>query len=231
MSRRKPDWVSEVRLTVYDGPAESDAADRDEPLEPAEPSEPAPAEDDRPAGTGLPLRWCALLAMVALVLALTGGGLLNERRARTVNSTVLRYDHPRGVDLAGCPRDDVCQPLPDAALAGWLPPELAHATVLASSLLLDSTTSQTIHTMQLLAIDGLTLTVAGQCVLGAEPVPVRNTVTEAATGRGPTTVAFVRPGKVAGCSTALTVRVPPGKPVPMPFLRKLADELPQRLVG
>ena len=214
MTRREPDWPSELRLTVFD-----DALD-------------AAPEVDEPAGVGLPLRWCALLSALALVLAAAGGSLLNHRRDRTVSSTVVRYEHPGGSDLTGCPRDDVCQPLPmpDAALTGWLPRELAHATVLQSSLLLDSATSETIRTVQLLVVGELTMTVTGQCFLGAEPVPAQDTVTEPGTG-GPTVLMFVRPGKVAGCSAALIARIPAGKPVPTQLLRRIADELPAGLVS
>lgn len=215
MTRREPDWVSELR--VYDDEAEPYAA---------------PVEDES-AGDGLPLRWCALLTVLALAAAVSGGILLNDRRGTTVSSTVVRYEHPGGVDLTGCPRDDVCQPLPvpDGPLTAWLPPELAHATVLESSLLLDSSTSMTIRTLQLLTDGGLTMTVTGQCILGGAPVPARDTATEPTPGAGPVMVSLVRPGEQPGCSAALTVRVPADRAVPMQFLRQLADELPQRLVS
>lgn len=85
--------------------------------------------------------------------------------------------------------------------------------------------------MQLLVSGGITMTVTGQCFIGSGPVPARDTVTESATGGGPTVLMFVRPGKVAGCSAALIARIPAGKPVPTQLLRRIADELPAGLVS
>jgi hypothetical protein len=191
-------------------------------------SQPAP---ERPRADGVPLRWCALLAVLALGLAGAGGGLLDARRSRTVTSTVVGYQHPHGVALTGCPWEDVCEPLPepDFGLTGLLLPELAGAKLLASNVMLDSADSSIIRTQRVLTVDRLTLAVTSQCVAGAAAVPSRNTEpTRAADGS--TELALVRPGKQPGCSVALTVRVPAGQPVPTERLRRLADELPQRLV-
>jgi hypothetical protein len=198
-------------------------------LDPA-PEHPAP---DRPSANGVPLRWCALLAVLALGLAGAGGLLLDARRSRTVTSTVVGYQHPHGVALTGCPWEDVCEPLPqpDSGLTSLLPPELAGAKRLAGNLMLDSsdTHSSTIRTLQVLTDDRLTLAVASQCMAGAAAVPSRDTEpTQAADGS--TELALIRPGQQAGCSVALVARVPAGQPVPTDRLRRLADELPQRLV-
>jgi hypothetical protein len=214
---REPDWASELRFTLSELLADDLAVDE-------------PPADVRPAGLGIPVRWCALLALVALGLAAVGGSLLNSRRDRTVTSIQVRYEHPNGVDLSGCPRGDLCMPLPapEAALGGQLPAELARGTTLTGSLLLDTSTSTTIRTLQLLTTDGLTVLVTGQCIAGAAPVPAREL--PPATG-GPSEVALVRPGRHAGCSVALLARVPAGKPVPIQLLRRLADELIPLLVN
>jgi hypothetical protein len=177
------------------------------------------------------MRWCALIAALALVLAVIGGGLLNARRDRTVTSTVVQYRYPDGVDVIGCPRGDVCQPLPEpgGGLTGLLPPSLARATVLVDSLLLDTSTSTTIRTVQVLVVGNLRLRVTSQCVPGAAPVPSRETEPTRTTG-GPTELAFIRPSRLPGCSVALAAQVPAGMPVPTQSLRQLADELPDRLV-
>jgi hypothetical protein len=217
----KPDdWVSRLRL-VADG--------EDEAIR-GGPAEPDPVLD-RPAAHGIPVRWCALLAVLALGLAGAGGSLLNARRSHTVTTTVVGYQHPHGVGLTGCPREDVCQPLPEAAfgLTGLVPPELAGARILASTLMLDSSTSSNIRTLQILTADGLTLAITGQCVAGASAVPARDTVPDRAAD-GSTELGLVRPGRQPGYSVALIARVPAGQPVPTERLRRLADELPQRLV-
>jgi hypothetical protein len=191
---------------------------------------PEPATEPPRAG-GIPVRWCALLAVLALGLAGAGGGLLDARRSRTVTSTVVGYQHPHGVALTGCPWEDVCEPLPqpDSGLTSLLPPELAGAKLLAGNLMLDSSDSSTIRTLQVLTADRLTLAVTSQCVAGAPAVPSRDTEpTRAADGS--TELALVRAGKQPGCSVALVARVPAGQPVPTERLRRLADELPQRLV-
>jgi hypothetical protein len=177
------------------------------------------------------VRWCAALAVLALLLAAAGGSLLTVRRHRTVTSTVVGYRQPRGV-LTGCPREDVCQPLPqsDAELADLRPPELAGATLLAGSVLIDSATSATIRSVQLLTADGLTLLITGQCVAGAAPVPARDPA-PVRSADGSTVLALVRPGGQSGCSVSLEARVPAGRPLPGQLLRRLADELPQRLVN
>jgi len=222
MSRREPNWPSELRLSLLD---ESDGAAA------------GPATDSavsaEPSGFGVPLRWCALLALVALVLAAASGSLLKARRGHTVTSTVLRYQHPAGVDLSGCPRGDECYPLTrsDAAVTAQLPSELAAATVLASSLLMDTTTGTTIGTLQVLTSAGLTLAVTARCIPGAAPVPARETEPIRTAGGGPIGLAFIRPGRHLGCSVALLVQVPAGMRVPIQSLRQLADELPDRLVN
>jgi hypothetical protein len=218
-----PDWTSEP----YDPAAAEDEAIRLDVPDPA-PDRPAL---DRPSANGIALRWCALLAVLALAAAGAGGFLLDARRSRTVTSTVVGYQHPHGVALTGCPWEDVCEPLPgsEAGLTGMLPPELAGAKLLAGNLMLDSSDSSTIRTLQVLTADRLTLAVASQCVAGAAAVPSRDTEpTRAADGS--TELALVRPGQQPGCSVALVVRVPAGQPVPSDRLRRLADELPQRLV-
>jgi len=225
---REPDWVSRLRLSVTDEPDGEPTGTAQPSVTPAaEPDD----EPDRPEPRGLPVRWCALLAVLALGLAATGGSYLNARRSRTVTNTVVGYRQPRDV-FTGCPRGDVCQPLPssDAVLADLRPPELAGATLLASSVLIDSDTSATIRSIQLLTSDGLTLTVTGQCIIGGSPVPGRATEPSLAAD-GSIVLALVRPGTAPGCSVALVARVPNGRPVPGTLLRRLADELPQRLVG
>jgi len=212
------DWASRLRL-VPDGEEEAIRA-----------TEPDPAPD-RPNAHGIPVRWCALLAVLALGLAGAGGSLMNARRSSTVTHTVVGYQHPHGVGLTGCPREDVCQPLPEPALGltSLLPPELAGATLLAGNLMLDSSNSGNIRTLQILTADGLTLAVTGQCVAGAAAVPARDTE-PARAADGSTELGLVRPGRQPGCSVALIARVPAGQPVPTERLRRLADELPQRLV-
>jgi hypothetical protein len=230
MSGRGPDWTSEVRFTVSGLPADGLPADG---LPAEDLLRNGLAADERPV-VGVPVRWCALLALVALGLAAGGGALLNSRRDRTVTSTQVRYEHPNGVDLSGCPRGDVCMPLPapEAALGRQLPPELARGTTLTGSLLLDTSTSTstTIRTLQVLSTAGLTVTVTGQCIAGAAPVPARELQSAPggparAAPDGPTEVALVRPGRHPGCSVALLAQVPAGKPVPVQLLRRLADEL------
>jgi hypothetical protein len=214
------DWVGRLRL-VSDG---EDDAIRVGPAG-------ADQAPEGPRANGIPLRWCALLAVLALGLAGAGGGLLDASRSRTLTNTVVEYQHPHGVGLTGCPREDVCQPLPepDVGLAGLLPPELAGAKLLAGNLMLDSSTSGNIRTLQILTADGLTLAVTSQCVAGATAVPARDTEpTRAADGS--TELGLVRPGRQPGCSVALIARVPASRPVPTERLRQLADELPQRLV-
>jgi len=209
----EPDWVTEPG-----------SSDQDETiwLE----SEPGP---ERPRANGVPLRWCALLAVLALGLAGAGGGLLDARRSRTVTNTVVGYLHPHGVALTGCPWEDVCEPLPEPDLTGRLPPELAGAKLLAGDLMLDSSDSSDVRSLQVVTADRLTLAVTGQCVAGASAVPSRDTEpTQAADGS--TELALIRPGRQPGCSVALVVRVPAGQPVPTERLRRIADELPQRLV-
>ncbi|MFL6164550.1 MAG: hypothetical protein ACJ74U_20325 [Jatrophihabitantaceae bacterium] len=209
-----PDWPSELRLSLSTEPTDADAA-------------------RRPAGSGIPVRWCALLAVLALVAAAGGGSLLTTRRGRTMTSTLVRYQHPAGVDLTGCPRAGSCLPLPapDAALNSQLPPELGSATVLIGSLLLDNASGTTVRTLQVLATGGVTLAVTGQCIAGAGPVPAHDTEPAPPVAGGPVEVALVRPGRRAGCSVALLARIPAGRPVPMRLLRQLADELPTRLVN
>lgn len=215
---REPDWLSRL---VSEGEDEIIRVDPGEP-------DPAP---DRPRAAGVPLRWCALLAVLALAAAGAAGGVLDARRSRTVTSTVVGYQHPHGVALTGCPWEDVCEPLPepDAGLTSLLPPELAGAKLLAGNLMLDSSTDTTIRTLQMLTVNGLTLAVSGQCVAGASAVPSRDTEPIRAAD-GSSELALVRPGRQPGCSVALIARVPAGQPVPTERLRRLADELPQRLV-
>src|SRR4051794_25237838 len=100
MSRSEPNWPSELRLSLFD---ESDGT--------ADGSAPDSSVSAEPSGFGIPVRWCVLLTLVALVLAAASGSLLKARRGHTVTSTVLRYQHPQGVDLSGCPRGDECYPL------------------------------------------------------------------------------------------------------------------------
>jgi len=209
----QPNWVTD------------DLSDEDEAIRLE--TQPTP---ERPRADGVPLRWCALLAVLALGLAGAGGGLLDARRSRTVTSTVVGYQHPHGVALTGCPWEDVCEPLPepDFGLTSLLLPELAGDKLLASNVMLDSADSSIIRTLRVLTVDRLTLAVTSQCVAGAAAVPSRNTEpTRAADGS--TELALVRPGKQPGCSVALVARVPAGQPVPTERLRRLADELPQRL--
>jgi len=228
MSRRKPDWVSELSVTDEpDGQPGRSAETAGE----AEPSY-EPTSPDEPAADGLAVGWCALLAVLALALAVAGGTLLNARRNRTVTNTVVGYRQPHGIGLTGCPRGDVCQPLPqsDAELAELRPPELAGATLLASSVLIDSATSATVRSVQLLAANGLTLTLTGQCVAGAAPVRARETE-PGRSADGSVELALVRPGRQPGCSVALVARVPAGQPLPGQLLRRIADELPTRLIA
>ena len=232
MSRDVRDWASRLRLSVSDEPYGSDEPTGGTELNPAAAKPDLPATGSRPAAGGVPLRWCLLSALLALALAAAGGSLVNARRGRTVTSTVVAYRQPHGVGLTGCPRGDVCQPLPqsDAELTDLLPPELAGATLLAGSLLLDSATSRTIRSLQVLTADGLSLLITGQCIAGADSMPARDTE-PARSDDGSSELAFVRPGRVPGCSAALLARVPAGHPVPGQWLRQLADELPQRLVN
>jgi hypothetical protein len=226
MRRRQPNWASELRLSVFDetdGAADGSAPD----------GTVAGSVPDEPTGVPVPMRWCALLAALAVALAVAGGSLLNSRRDRTVTSTVVQYRYPAGVDLTGCPRGDACYPLTrsDQAVTAQLPSELVTATVLASSLLMDTTTETTIGTLQVLTADGLTMAVTARCIPGGAPVASRETEPTRPADGGPTELAFIRPGRLPGCSVALTAQVPVGMPVPTPRLRQLADELPQQLVN
>lgn len=226
MRRRKPDWASELRLSVFD---KTDGAADEATPDGSVPDSVAGSVPDEPTGFPVPVRWCALLAALALVLAATGGSLLNSRRDRTVTSTVVQYRYPAGVDVTGCPRGDTCYPLTrsDDAVIAQLPPELVRATMLASSLLMDTTTDTTIGTLQVLTADGLTMAVTARCIPGGAPVASRETEPTRPADGGPTELAFIRPGRLPGCSVALTAQVPAGRPVPTSWLRQLADELPQ----
>ncbi|HEU5270222.1 MAG TPA: hypothetical protein VFU36_09890 [Jatrophihabitans sp.] len=238
MSRREPDWLHHLPLSVTDE-SDDDPARNADPAgstrnpdpEQADPEQADPANDDEPPARGLAVRWCALLAVLAVLLAAAGGSLLTVRRHRTVTSTVVGYRQPRGI-LTGCPREDVCQPLSesDAELADLRPPELAGATLLVGSVLIDSATSATIRSVQLLTADGLTLLLTGQCVIGGAPVPAMDT-DPVRSADGSTVLALVRPSRQPGCSASLVARVPAGRPLPDQLLRRLAEELPQRLVN
>lgn len=220
MTRGEPDWVDDIRLTVPDG------------------AEHGPRPPGAPTGPAVPLRWCALLAAGALAVTAGAGAALQHRRDQSRTVTVVRYVHPDGVDLNGCPRGDNCVPLegPGSALTDRLPPELRGARVLAETSLLDSGTSTTVRMIQVLAVGRLTVTVTAQCIAGAPAVPARDL---ASSGDGspaiggspavggssaPVTAGFVRPGPQPGCSVAVLASAPTGTVLPTGALRRLADD-------
>jgi hypothetical protein len=207
--RRQPDWTSEVRLQVfYD----------DDP--------PAPAADEVATGAQrlpIPVRSCAVVAAVALIPASLCMAYLQYRQHQSTTVTQTSYRHPHGVDLTGCPRQDECVALPSvqvaitAALIKYLPT----AVVQYQTLDYDPPGSLQYRTFQVATANRVVVTVTAQCILGAPPVTA---LTSRVTTRGRADILLVRPARQAGCSVAVTARVPTGVSIPDGALTALAAD-------
>jgi len=175
-------------------------------------------------GPGVPVRWCALLAVLLLGVTAGAGALLRHRRQASRTVTTVTYLHPDGLDPAGCPRGDNCVPQVGPGQPPRLPAALRGATLVTDSSLLDASTSRTIRTVQVLAAGRLTITVVAQCLAGALAVPARELPPEERSPAGAVAAGFVRPGRQPGCSLAVLASAPAGSALPLAALRQLADE-------
>jgi len=175
-----------------------------------------PATPPPPTGPGLPVRWCLLLAVLAVLAAAAGGGLLSYRRAQVRQVTEVRY-RQSAADLTGCPQGDNCVPLAGPGEVLTLPAGLAGAGLVTDSSLLDASSSRTIRTVQLYRRGPVAFEVIAQCVAGAGPVADSESTSA-------TAFSVVRPGHRPGCSVAVQGQAPAGVPLPVAALRELAAD-------
>lgn len=197
--------------------------DIDAPDEVASSAELTPPIEKRPSAPGIPLRWCATAAVLALVAAV-GSALFVEHRGRTI-TTVSYQDSPvHTIDAGGCPHGDTCSPLQGlyGGLTEAIETHFPDAQSLFGNEMIDAGTDGVSRNIRIVQVSDSRITVAAvsQCRPDKSLPPSRD---QGLTATGPTEVLVVRPTG-PGCSIAVLAEVPAGVAVPQAELIALAED-------
>ena len=186
-----------------------------------------PAAETQPKVLVEPLPARLIVALLVVAVLTTAAAASSWRyRARTIATTRTVTATGFGVDAGGCPVGGMCDisPEPPLSLSDAVDAVFPSATQLgASSTVMDSSQVVYASSISFTTSAGLLVSVTAQCV----PSDVGLTARRAVIGSD---VAIVVAG-LPGCSVSVAAHAPPGVPLPVAALDRLAQDPRVQLGG